>query len=126
MACGGEVELTTREGYRDMRNNTTMARAFGEELAALGREAVEDDESLGAGSTDMGDVSHVVPSIHPYLGICEPGETFCHEHGFVERAGSDRGMDTMIVAAKSMARTTLRLLEDRDLLARCAREFEAT
>ena len=35
---------------------------------------------VGAGSTDMGDVSHVVPSIHPWLAIVDEGAALCHEH----------------------------------------------
>ena len=123
MACGVEVEMGTREGYREMRNNMTLARAFGTEMIALGRTPKEGDNSVGAGSTDMGDVSHVVPSIHPYVGICDAGESLCHEHRFAERAGSDRGMESMLVAAKAMARTAARLMEDGALLAEARRDF---
>ena len=65
MASGVKVEIVARQGYRDMRNNLTMARRFGAHLesASSGRKARETDERVGAGSTDMGDVSHVVPSI---------------------------------------------------------------
>ena len=80
---------------------------------------------MGAGSTDMGDVSHVVPSIHPYLGICDEGESLCHEHRFAERAGSERGMATMLVAAKAMARTAARLIDDATLLAAARVEHAA-
>ena len=124
MACDVGVELSVREGYREMRNNMTLAKAFGEEMSALGRPAAIDDESVGAGSTDMGDVSHVVPTIHPYLGICAPGETMCHEHRFAESAASERGMQTMLVAAKAMARTALRVLEDAPLLENAQGEFQ--
>ena len=79
---------------------------------------------MGAGSTDMGDVSHVVPTIHPYLAICAPGETMCHEHRFADSAASDRGMQTMLVAAKAMARTALRVLEDDALLESARGEFQ--
>lgn len=123
MACGVEVETGTREGYREMRNNMTIARAFGIEMSALGRAPKEGDDSVGAGSTDMGDVSHVVPSIHPYVAICDAGESLCHEHRFAERAGSDRGMESMLVAAKAMARTAARLMEDPALLEGARRDF---
>ncbi len=126
MACGVEVELSTREGYRDMQNNMTMARRFGNALEALGRRPRDRDENVGAGSTDMGDVSHVVPSIHPYLAICDEGESTCHEHRFAACARSERGFDTMLVAAKAMARTVVDLLEDESLLSAAKKEFEQT
>ena len=123
LACGVEVEIALREGYRDMRNNMTLARVFGSHLETLGRTPRERDARVGAGSTDMGDTSHVVPSIHPYLGICEEGETLCHEHPFAAAAASRRGLDTMIVAAKALARTALDVLEDAALRERASEEF---
>jgi hypothetical protein len=102
-----------------------MARRFGAALEALGRPARERDERVGAGSTDMGDVSLRIPSIHPYLAICDEGESLCHEHRFADCACSERGFGTMLVAAKAMARTALDLLEDAPTLAAAKREFES-
>jgi amidohydrolase len=125
LACGVEVSLKVRTGYRDMRNNLTIARRFGAALEALGRPAREGDSRVGAGSTDMGDVSHHVPSIHPYMAICDEGESNCHEHRFAECAASERGIETMLVAAKAMARTAADLIENPALLADAKREFRA-
>ena len=73
MASDVALTVTVRNGYRDMVNNMALARRFGEHMRALGRPPRERDASVGAGSTDMGDVSHVVPSIHPYLAIVGEG-----------------------------------------------------
>src|SRR5439155_20755300 len=105
-----EVQLKMRPGYKDMRNNLTMARVFGEHLAAGGRQARETDPRVGAGSTDMGDVSHVVPAIHPYLAIVGEGEALCHEHRFAAAAASDQAAQTALAAAKAMAKTAIELL----------------
>jgi hypothetical protein len=72
----------------------------------------------------MGDISHRVPSIHPYLAICNEGETLCHERRFVACAASERGFDTMTVAAKALARTAYDLLEEPRLLEAAKAEFE--
>jgi amidohydrolase len=126
LAADVRVEIVLRMGYKSMRNNLTLARRFGAALAELGRPAPEVDPSAGAGSTDMGDISHAVPSIHPYLAICERGETLCHQHAFAACARSPRGYDTALVAAKAMARTTADLLGDPSLLAAVNAEFENT
>jgi amidohydrolase len=123
MASDVKVSFKEKPGYREMRNNLTMARRFGAALAALGRDARETDTRVGAGSTDMGDLSLHLPSIHPYLAICDEGESLCHEHRFAASAASDRGMQTMLVAAKAMARTALDLLEDPKLFSDVRREF---
>lgn len=125
LASGVTVQVSTRTGYRDMRNNLTLARRFGAHLATRGRAADEVTDKVGAGSTDMGDVSHVVPSIHPYLAICEIGESLCHEHRFAECAGSERGFATALDAARALAKTALELLADAELRGAVAEEFRA-
>ncbi len=124
MASDVTVDVKVREGYRDMRNNMALARAFGAELAAQGRPAKERDPRVGAGSTDMGDVSHVVPSIHPYLAVVDEGSAQIHDHSFVAAAASERGLGTAMMAARTMAKTALRVLADRDLRAALRAEFE--
>ena len=54
----------------------------------------------------------------------EQGESLCHEHHFAACAASERGFDTMLIAAKALARTALDLLEEPELLAQAAHEFE--
>jgi amidohydrolase len=125
MAHGVEVALGIREGYRDLVNNVTLARRFGTHLEGLGRSAPERDPSLGSGSTDMGDVSHAVPSIHPWLAICDKGETNCHQHAFQISAGSPRGADAMLAAAKALALTAADVLRDADLRRAVREEFDA-
>jgi amidohydrolase len=124
LACDVRVSIRAERGYRPMKNNMMLARRFGQHLAALGRSPKEHDPDVGAGSTDMGDVSQVVPSIHPWLQICDTGRTTCHQREFAACAASDRGMETMLVAAKAMARTAADLLEDASFLAMVREEFQ--
>jgi metal-dependent amidase/aminoacylase/carboxypeptidase family protein len=123
MAARVELAVDCRPGYKNLRNNMTLARVFGEALASLGRSAAETDPSTGAGSTDMGDVSHVVAAIHPYLAICDRGAAMCHEHTFTAHAGSDRGVAGMFDGARAMALATERFLADADLRAAVKQEF---
>jgi hypothetical protein len=69
-------------------------------------------------------VSHVVPSIHPWIAICNKGETTCHQHAFAACAGSERGAAAMISAAKAMALTAADLLTDLELLRSVRTEFD--
>jgi amidohydrolase len=120
-----KVEIRVRHGYRDMNNNMTLARRFGAHLQALGRSPRERDERIGAGSTDMGDVSHVVPSIHPWLAIVEEGGALCHEHRFADAAGTDGAARTALVAAKALARTAIEFLADPSLRTAVTAEWES-
>jgi amidohydrolase len=125
LACGVEVQLNVRIGYREMKNNLAVGRRFADAMTALGRPPRETDSRVGAGSTDMGDVSQFVPSIHPYLAICDEGESLCHQHRFAACARSERGFETMLIAAKALARTAADVLEDESLLAAAKREFSS-
>ena len=123
MASDVKVEIRVRHGYRDMKNNMALARRFGEHLRGLGRVPRERDDTIGAGSTDMGDVSHVVPSIHPWLAIVPEGGALCHEHRFAEAAGTDAAARTALVAAKVLARTAVEFLVDAALRAEVSSEW---
>jgi amidohydrolase len=120
-----EVTLRRRRGYRSLKNNFVLARRFGSHMQALGRVPREQDPTVGSGSTDMGDVSHSLPAIHPWLSICDEGVTTCHQREFAACAASSRGFETMLIAAKAMARTAADLLEDRELREAARGEFES-
>jgi metal-dependent amidase/aminoacylase/carboxypeptidase family protein len=124
LASGTEVTVRRQRGYRAMRDNMALARCFGAHLAALGRPAPEGDPDAGLGSTDMGDVSHAVPSIHPYLAICDRNAALCHQHAFAAHAASERGLSTMRTASLAIARTAADLLADDVLRAAVRSEFE--
>lgn len=125
MASDVQVEMNMRQGYRDLVNNMTIAHRFGAHLHALGRTPLERDDRIGTGSTDMGDVSHVVPSIHPWLAIVSEGAALCHEHRFAEAAGTESAGRTAIVAAKALARTAIEVIADSELCAAASAEWRA-
>jgi amidohydrolase len=126
MASDVSVDIRIREGYRDMVNNMALARRFGTHLEALGRRPRERDARIGAGSTDMGDVSHALPAIHPWLAIVSEGAAVCHERAFADAAGGDDAGRTALVAAKALARTAVEFLVDADLRAAVREEWRLT
>jgi amidohydrolase len=104
MAMGCAVEIQTIPGYLPQRNNRAMGELFGNNLKVLYGNDV--DFSLGGhrtGSTDMGDLGHIMPVIHPYL------------HGASGNAHSD-GWDiadqqhAYVDPAKMLAMTAIDLL----------------
>lgn len=123
LASDVKIETEVTMGYQDLINNLTLARRFGEHLVELGRQPRLEDPSVGTASTDMGDVSHALPAIHPYLAICDPGAAVWHERRFTECARSERGLQAMLDGAKAMAHSLTDLLEDPALLAEVEREF---
>lgn len=124
MASDVSIAVDERRGYADMQNNLALARAFGAHASALGRTPREVDARVGAGSTDMGDVSHAVPSIHPWLAIVDEGACLCHTREFADAAKSERGIATALLAAKALARTALEVLSDAGLREKARAEYE--
>jgi hypothetical protein len=59
----------------------------------------------------MGNVSHAIPAIHPYVSI-GPRDLKGHTDEFREAAATDAGRAAMVVAAKAMALTALGLFTD--------------
>jgi amidohydrolase len=123
LATGCSVKLTFDEDpYTDLRNNSVLARLFEENLERLGIDAIEGVPWENAGSTDMGNVSHVVPAIHPTLAIA-PADVPGHSQAFLEASGSLRAYQAMIDAAKALAMTGADLLADPSLLDKAKQEF---
>lgn len=123
-ASGARLEYKWAETpYAPMRNNLALAQLFTKNMQSLGRSIALSNPGNAFGSTDMGNVSQLVPSIHPHVAITEK-ETFIHSPEFALAAASDRGIDGMLDAAKALAMTVVDLVANPETLARIKEEFE--
>jgi amidohydrolase len=125
MATGTRLEHMVEGAYKNLINNLSIAHRYAAHSETLGTISREAPENTPTGSTDMGDVSHVMPAIHPSFAISRHGEGNCHEDAFVAHADSKRGYDAMIRVAKAMAMTAYDLLAEPELMASAKKEFEA-
>ena len=75
------------------------------------------------GSSDMGNVSYRVPSIHPMLAASPPDVTI-HNAEFAKWANSEKGDAAALDGAKALAMTALDFLSDPDLRERAHSIFE--
>ncbi len=99
--------------FEDMINNPVMVELFAANSATLGGPMGRgaDEEPGAAGSTDMGNVSHVVPSIHPFLTI-NPGEAVNHQPEFAAHTVTADGRQAIRDGALAMAWTIIDLAVD--------------
>jgi amidohydrolase len=68
MALGASVEITTLPGYLPLFHDPNLVNLFrANAVSVVGAENVR-DKGHGGGSTDMGDISHILPAVHPYAG----------------------------------------------------------
>jgi amidohydrolase len=67
MAMGAEVEISTIPGYLPQRNDRRLGEMFGANVEAMFGPGQFDIGGHRTGSTDMGDIAHLMPVIHPYV-----------------------------------------------------------
>jgi amidohydrolase len=113
--------------YLDLKTNWPMAEAFESNAVAQGRDffPVKDIPPGYAGSTDMGNVSHRVPSIHPMLAVA-PSNVIIHNAEFTRYAAMPQGDQAVIDGAKALAMTALDLMANAAFLDKVKSDFEAT
>ncbi len=128
LATGTRAEIKwAGVDYLDLKTNWPLAHAYEANGAMLNRSFVplKDLPQGYAGSTDMGNVSHRVPSIHPMLGIA-PIEVPIHNAEFARYAASPAGDKAVLDGAKALAMTALDFLMAPGLAAEAANDFAAT
>ncbi len=125
LQTGATVKSSFYEfSYDDMITNNELSEAFTKELISLGVDEAEIlDQRDGTGSLDMGNVSQVVPSIHPYIKITNENYA-CHTNEFREAAMSEQAREAMIRGAKAMALTGYEVLTNPVLLRKIKAEFK--
>lgn len=122
---GTRLEHHWLGGYTDLVANRPLAAAFRRNGEALGRRFVEPHRvpAYVAGSTDMGNVSKAVPSIHPVLEACRLG-TPGHSHEMREAAGSPMADVAVVDGAKALAMTAIDVWTDPELRSQVRADFE--
>jgi len=129
LVAGGDAAGCTVEfewidpAYADLLRNRRFEALYAANSASLGREVLEPG-SAGevVGSTDMGNVSHVVPSIHPMVAVAPTGVGI-HTTGFTDYAASASGDQGVLDGAKAMAMTIIDLWSSPETLKSIAAEF---
>ncbi len=124
LATGTEVKIEIDQPKLDpIKRNPALEAAVKANMEALGISIDEDDGHRG--SSDIGNLSHYLPAIHPYLAIVDsnsgiPG----HSVGFCEATVSTLGREAALNAAKMLAMTAYDYLLSEDLRNRVAADFD--
>ncbi|UYZ21223.1 M20 family metallopeptidase [Mesobacillus jeotgali] len=123
LATGAELNVIAFQNEVDnLLLNDRYNEVFKNVIEDLG-ETVATDERDGIGSTDAGNISQVVPTIHPYIKI-GPDNLVAHTVPFREAAASQQGDEALLKGAKALALTAFQLITDQELLKDIKAEFE--
>jgi amidohydrolase len=120
LATGSTLEIVGgTKPYAEMRDDRELAELYASNARALGR-TFQDREPMAnklAGSTDMGNVSHVIPSIHPMIGLgCYPAAN--HHPDFTAFCATDTADRAVCDGAIAMAWTAIDAALDETVRAR--------
>lgn len=122
-ATGARLEYRWAEvQYAPLRLNRPLAEACKENLTRLGRRVGDSMALRGLGSTDVGNVSLVAPTIHPSIAIA-PRDVVIHTPDFARLAASEEGHRGLLDAAKALAMTAVDVQTDCELRDRIGEYF---
>jgi metal-dependent amidase/aminoacylase/carboxypeptidase family protein len=122
LAIGAESKIEIDPPTLDpMKRNAVLEDTAGANMEAL--EITLDTDDGRRGSSDIGNLSHYLPAIHPLLAIVGP-EIPGHSVEFCEATTTDRGRETLLKAAKMLAMTAYDYLTSADLRKQVAEDFK--
>jgi metal-dependent amidase/aminoacylase/carboxypeptidase family protein len=121
LAADCHVDVEFSGGSMTMKDNPVLLERWVANMTAYG---IPDNEIdfVHLGSSDMGNVSHALPTIHPYLAICDEGVPG-HSIEFRDAAVTPRADETTLLAATLVAQTAWDLFADPALVEAAWREF---
>ena len=127
-ATGAKLALRTpTPEYAELVVNRPLAQAYVHNLERVGRllDVGIDEPAPVVGSTDMGNVSKLLPSIHPMVAIA-PASTPLHSAEFATYAGDESGHRGVVDGAKVLAMTAIDVLTDANLRREMAESFASS
>lgn len=116
LASGCELEITPEsEPYSEFRTDQRALALYVRHAESLGRsfDAPVEQATMNRASTDMGNVSQVVPAIHPYIGLgCYPASN--HQPAFAAHCVGDAAQQAVHDGAAALTLTALDYLGECD------------
>lgn len=122
LMTGAQINIDNYElSYDNMVTNQTLSNLFTNNLLSTGiAEIKKSKESYG--SIDMGNVSHVVPAIHPYIGLDSPGLT-AHTQEFADTTITENSHNILAKGALALAQTGYDLITNKEVFEKMKEEF---
>jgi len=109
--------------YDEMHTNLSLAECFSRNLGEMGIHQIAPPQTA-MGSVDMGNVSRVVPAIHPYLTL-GTGTEIPHTQEFAQVCVSRKGESLVLLAMQTLALTGWDVISDKKLLQKIKLEFQS-
>lgn len=112
---GARAEIETDRIYAERYTNLPICNAFKANMENLGVDMYYPDPNKQYGSSDIGNVSIKIPSIHDYLSISDSRSLQAHSKEYARAAAEPEADKVCILGAKGLAMTGADILTDGDL-----------
>ena len=111
LMTGATLEMERYElPYDNLVTHENLSDAFTENMKALGITEFEENKTFG--SSDIGNVSHIVPTIHPTIGISNCS-VISHSREMADATISDLGHERLVIGALALAYTGYDVLTNK-------------
>ncbi|KAJ6446911.1 metal-dependent amidase/aminoacylase/carboxypeptidase [Purpureocillium lavendulum] len=124
LATGCSHEIVMTPTYASLRANDSFCREYSDSMAQIGEKVQVHERKPYTASTDMGNVSHLVPSFHGAFGVPAESNVAIHSADFATAAATDEAHAAALSSAKGMAMLALRVLVDGEFTDAARRDFE--
>ncbi|KAL1436253.1 hypothetical protein MTO96_049834 [Rhipicephalus appendiculatus] len=110
--------------YKNLRPNLVMAKIYRTYAERQGLHFPDGDVSpASSASTDVGNVSHTIPTIQPYYALEAATSGGNHTEGFREASNDKSSYDVTLKVAKSLALTAISIMNDSVIRMNMRKEF---
>lgn len=124
LATGCGYSIKREAAYQDLLPNLPLCEAYKSHMKAAGKDVQVLATEVVRASTDQGNVSHVMPALHPMFGIpCDAGIKI-HSKEFAEVAGTEQAFEMAVIVGKALAMTGWDLLTQEGMFEKAKADFE--
>ena len=119
---GAKVTITHEPTFDDLNTNKALSDAFNANILALGEKEIK-KAGAGSGSIDIGNISYVIPCVHPWIGLGD-ANLVLHTKEFADRTVKKDVKDIIVKAAAALAMTGYDVITSAELRQKIKDEFE--
>lgn len=125
LAMGAQLDISNYEAsYDNLVTNQTLSDLYSKWCHNMGIKEIHSQRE-GTGSLDIGNVSQLVPTIHPYFQICLE-DLAAHTVEFREATKTPLAYDSMVQTIGALVMTAVNILEEEEVLKKIKKEFDNT
>lgn len=124
LSSGCRVDIVEDQLYTDIKINDTLCERYQTHMARYGRKITKSHDKVMTGSSDIGNVSYLVPTLHAMFAVADQEGLFLHHSSFATAAGTDTAHEEAVIVGKSLAMIGWDMLTDEGLFQTAKKQWE--